>query len=235
METFDKVSGEPSMAKSPQFLNKVYFVRHGKTEWNDSMRFQGHTDIPLCDEGRGQSYRTACRVKNIQVKRVISSPLVRATQTAQIIANEIGNCDIDIWPELEEENFGDWEGLTIPQIKGKYGTEEFGKWEKDHVYYSVPGGENWQHLYERSLAAATKILGLRDGKTIVVGHGAMFRVLFTAIIGLPLSDAFWHMRLDNCSISAVGINKYKKSAMLFLNDTVHLQDTENSGVTLPIV
>jgi broad specificity phosphatase PhoE len=236
MKNYDNLNtDEPSMAKTPLSLRKIYFVRHGKTEWNDAMRFQGHTDIPLCDEGKEQSDKAAGRLAGTKAKHIISSPLTRALQTAQIIANRLNVSKIDVWPELEEEDFGGWEGLTVHEIKIKYGVGEFIKWEKDHFGCQVPGGESAQHLYERSLYVSDKIFKLDDDKTIIVGHGAMLRVLFLPMIGMPLSDIFWHMRLDNCSISAVGINANKRGSMLFLNDTLHLQHGIKSADILPIV
>ena len=103
---------------------KITFVRHGITEWNKMFRYQGITDVPLSPEGEEQAKKAALRLSCESVDRVISSPLERSMKTAVIIAETIGIKSVEAWDELREVDFGAWEGLTVPQIKEKYGEDE---------------------------------------------------------------------------------------------------------------
>ncbi len=90
-------------------------VRHGRTAWNADKRFQGHTDIPLDDEGRAQATALAALLRNERIDAAASSDLARAAETARIV---LGPRDVALRldPDWREMQFGDWEGLTWEQI-----------------------------------------------------------------------------------------------------------------------
>lgn len=93
-------------------------VRHGPTHWNTAGRIQGHTDIPLSDEGQARAGMQ--RIPAIYSDAAwVSSPLIRAMQTAQ----QMGCVDPVIEPALIEMNWGEWEGLTLSELQQNYGDE----------------------------------------------------------------------------------------------------------------
>jgi alpha-ribazole phosphatase/probable phosphoglycerate mutase len=104
---------------------KITLVRHGITEWNKKFRYQGITDVPLAAEGEEQAKRAAMRLSCESVDRVISSPLGRSMKTDSIIAEIIGKNSVETWDELREVDFGEWEALTVPQIKERFGEDLF--------------------------------------------------------------------------------------------------------------
>ena len=203
---------------------RIYFVRHGMTEWNKLMRYQGSTDIPLSDRGRDQARRAGLRLRSLsgRASKIICSPLARARETAEIIAKELGVTQIEAWDELREVGFGSWEGLTVPQIIKKDGEDFFNKWRNDQLSYAPEDGEPCRSYFLRAEAAADKLLTKSEDCDIVVGHGAFFRVLLIPLLSQPKSSIFWRARLDNCSISAVDIDNKGRASVAFLNDALHI-------------
>lgn len=213
---------------------RIYFVRHGMTDWNKQFRYQGSTDIPLCEEGERQAQRAARRLARLGAVRIVSSPLRRSLRTAEILAAELGSPKVEVWPELTEVDFGGWEGLTVPQIKEKYGAELFEKWRNEQLDVTAPDGESVCETYERAAAAAAKLLARREERLIVVGHGAFFRVLLLPLIRMPRCSLFWRMRLDNCSISAFDVDRQGRASVTFLNDTLHMLTPFSDIADLPL-
>ena len=90
---------------------RILLVRHGETDWNRDRRVQGHTDIPLNDEGRRQARALAAELDGEIVDTTYSSDLLRARETAEILCLERGT-QLVVLAALREKHFGTWEGLT---------------------------------------------------------------------------------------------------------------------------
>lgn len=219
---------------APEGGRKIYFVRHGKTEWNNQFRYQGATNVPLCGEGREQARRAGLRLSKLKVGAIICSPLDRAHTTAECIAAYHAGVSVETNPLFSEINFGEWEGLTVPEIKAHSGEELFYKWRRNELHVTVPGGEPADAVYKRASLAAEALLSRTEDCILVVGHGAMFRALFLPLLGIPRSNIFWKMRIDNCSISAVNVDKNGKATLSFLNDTLHMYVSEDEIADLPL-
>ena len=93
---------------------RIILWRHGQTDWNLANRFQGHSDIPLNDEGISQARRAAPLLKNLKPNKIISSDLIRAQQTAQALS-DITGISIVLDRGLRETHGGKWEGKTGAQ------------------------------------------------------------------------------------------------------------------------
>lgn len=219
---------------SLEIKRKITLVRHGITEWNKSFRYQGVTDIPLSAEGEEQARRAAMRLTCESVDRVISSPLRRSMKTASIIAEAIGVNSVDAWDELREVDFGEWEGLTVPQIKEKFGEDLFERWRSSQVDVTATNGEDADVVYRRAEACATRILALKEKHIVVVGHGALFRMLLLPLIKIPRTNVFWKMKMDNCSLSGIGIDKKSRAFIVFFNDTIHLRTNMDCIKDIPL-
>ena len=96
---------------------RVLLVRHAPTAWNLARRFQGHADTPLDDLGRRQTARLADRLSGEPISAIYASDLRRASETAAIIATEVGAM-VMLEPRLRELSFGVWEGLTLGILAG---------------------------------------------------------------------------------------------------------------------
>lgn len=219
---------------APEGGRKIYFVRHGKTEWNNQFRYQGATNVPLCDEGLEQARRAGLRLSKLKVGAIVCSPLGRAHTTAECIAAYHAGVRVEKNPLLSEVNFGEWEGLTVSEIKAHSGEELFYKWRRNELHVTVPGGEAADAVYDRASRAADELLSREEDCIVVVGHGAMFRAIFLPLLCIPRSNIFWKMRIDNCSISAVNVDKNGKATLSFLNDTLHMYVPEDEIADLPL-
>lgn len=117
---------------------KIILIRHGITDWNLVRRYQGHTDVPLNEQGREQARELAMMLEKMPIAAIYSSDLVRAYETAKIIA-EGRSIPIYKLRELRETHFGNWEGLTIEEIHEKF-PEDVERLKKDPIHGLRPGG-----------------------------------------------------------------------------------------------
>lgn len=149
----------------------VNLIRHGQTDWNVQHRIQGTTDIPLNAVGRRQARDAVTRlVAEGPWDAVVSSPLIRALETAQIIATGVRVATVELEPGLVERNFGEAEGLTDEERNVRFppGTP-------------VPGSETREQLRARALAAIDRIADTHpDKRIIVVAHGGLLGQILRA-------------------------------------------------------
>jgi len=157
---------------------KVAFLRHGPTEWNALGRVQGHTDIPLSDEGlqKMQGLRPA-----FQAARVFASPLQRARQTAEALG--LKNPILDA--RLMEQNWGDWEGLSRAEILARDGEEAFTRAGLASAF-RPPGGESTRELMRR-VADFLRDTAREDSDVIVVAHLGVLRAAYTLATGWDMA------------------------------------------------
>ena len=158
---------------------KVYLVRHGATEWNQTKRAQGHADIPLSQAGRRQASAIASELAHFELDAVYSSDLERALDTAAPIAAAHG-LEVHVDPGFREIDQGEWEGLTTDEIKERWPD----LWVPKRHYCPRPGGESPQQVRERALAALTRAVKANpDGAIAVVSHGGTIRWISAEALG----------------------------------------------------
>lgn len=145
----------------------IGLFRHGQTDWNINFLLQGVTDIPMNATGIEQ-VRAAAKVINKQDwDMILTSPLGRARQTAEIIAEQLGFQDIHQQDLLIERSFGEAEGLAYEQWKEKYANLD-----------QIPGGESKSDLTRRSQLLLDTFVSSHPGKRILaVSHGALIRTV----------------------------------------------------------
>lgn len=200
---------------------KLYLIRHGQTDWNVAGRIQGGTDIPLNDTGRKQA---ACLAKGMErrpVTRVYCSTLSRAFETAEAIGKS-QNVPVYRLSELEEVNYGYWEGLTMEEIEQRY-PKELEQWYLSPVEVAPPGGETQTQVYERCGRAIKKIVAQADGDVAVVSHGATVVFLLEYMLEGTGREEEEDIIVGNASISTVEYDpETKRFALMELNDQKHL-------------
>jgi len=104
--------------KTVTAMLRLLLVRHGESVWNEEERIQGQQDIPLSENGRRQAVALGERLRDVRIDACFSSPLKRATETAELILKASGNSlPIVTLPELMERNFGEWEGKCVAELK----------------------------------------------------------------------------------------------------------------------
>jgi len=199
---------------------RVYFIRHGETEWNALMKFQGQTDVPLSDRGRRQAELLGKRLAGEKFKGFYASDLKRAYETAEIISNHHG-LPIETVPELRELNFGAWEGLTNKEISTSF-AEELKRWWDKPLSTRIPGGETLGEMVERSVAAIKKIVERHNGENVVVvSHGGAIRSIIGSVLEMDLNK-YWRLRLDNACLNIIDFPVWEKGILMLFNDCSHL-------------
>jgi len=148
-------------------MTELYLVRHGETDWNRQHRIQGLTDIPLNATGRKQARQAGRLLSRRTWDGIFASPLARATETAQIIANENGlGAPLPV-AALVERNYGEAEGLNFIEIDRRYPDRS-----------AVPGQESREEVIERVVPALRDLAASHPGeRLIVVSHGGAIRAL----------------------------------------------------------
>lgn len=160
---------------------QVTLLRHAESIGNAEGYYQGQSDFPLTETGTMQA-RMLCefwRVKGISFDRIISSPLTRARQTAEILA---GTLDLPLMydPLWMERNAGLLEGLQEKEAEIRYPKPDF-----VHIYLPLgkTGESQWQ-LYLRAGNAVQKIIDQPPGKYLIVSHGALLNMVLYTILGI---------------------------------------------------
>lgn len=200
-------------------MTKIYFIRHGETEWNTAGRYQGWTDIELSDKGEEQAARLGKRFEKMNVDAIYSSPLKRAYKTAQAIAEPKG-IEIIKTDHFKEINFGDWEGFTTKELKETYG-KEFIEFYNEPYKGKFPGEGSFELVTQRIKIGLEKILNESANKTIViVSHGGLVRLAIMYLLDME-GSMYRKTWLDNTSISTVEINE-GFNLLRTLNDVAHL-------------
>jgi uncharacterized phosphatase len=151
------------------------FIRHGQTDWNRDDRLQGSSDIPLNDTGRAQAHEAAELLRDGGWQVVVSSPLERARETAQIIADVLGIVLGQSYPELIERDYGEHEGESSSEMVARHPNRDY------------PGAESLASVVERGRAGLAHIAAdVGDRNTIIVCHGTIIRYTLAALAGRRL-------------------------------------------------
>jgi broad specificity phosphatase PhoE len=150
-------------------VTRVLLVRHGQSEWNADGRWQGQADPPLTDLGRSQAHHAARSLGVVDA--IVASDLLRAAETAAILAGELGVGPVVIDPDLRERHAGDWQGLTRVEIEQGWPGFLDDRRRPD-------GWEPDDELLARATGALVRIHDLvPGGEAIAVTHGGLVYVL----------------------------------------------------------
>lgn len=183
----------------------LVFWRHGQTDYNAQGRLQGQVDIPLNATGRGQAAGAAPTLAQIEPVQIVSSDLLRARDTAEQLGTRTGvTVSTDV--RLRERNFGDWEGLTHPEMKQGW-PEAFAVWRAGGHPEGI-AAENRDEVGRRVAQAAEQIAAAHeDGSVVVlVAHGAAISAGLVTLLGQ--SPDTWHgvTGVGNCHWSVLRPN-----------------------------
>ncbi len=170
-------------------MTELWLVRHGQTDWNREGRFQGSVDIALNENGLGQAREIAERLKEVKFQAIYSSPLQRARQTAQMIAEKNGK-KVHFDSRLSEISMGEWEGMLYQDICREY-PEEINERRVNPLYARAPGGETAVQVAERMKQAVDEIvLKHPHGPVLIVSHGLALSALVCLVRGGSLENVY---------------------------------------------
>lgn len=161
-------------------VETLLFIRHAQTDYNFQRRLQGSLPVPLNAAGRAQAQSLAAYLMDFGIDAIYTSPMSRALQTAQILAERLGKIPIQD-ARLGETAFGCLEGKTVAEAAAQYPqAQRF--WRSGYLAYRVPGGESRQDVQRRMRAAWDEILRADAASTVaVIGHGSAIAILLGSL------------------------------------------------------
>ena len=193
----------------------IWFARHGETPHNREGRLQGRVDLELSEQGLDQARRLAARFRGLEVARVVSSPLRRATQTAAAIAAVCG-VDVEVDDRLIELDYGDWDGRLLSELRPERGSG----WMRDPAF-APPGGESLVDVTRRVEAFCRDRLAPAEGGIVAVSHVSPIKAAVAWALGVD-ERATLRMQLELASITTVGARADGTGYLVSFNDSAHL-------------
>lgn len=182
---------------------RIYFVRHGQTEWNRMKKLQGQADLPLNEQGIRDAKRAAGILREISFDAIYCSPLTRAAETARIIG-AYQTAKVLVEPQLIEIAYGAYEGYDLIAAEQDPTCEIYRYFHAPQSFQAAPDGETLTHLKARA-AAFLEDIHKRDAKECVLAvcHGTFIRAVISVVCHLSDTD-FWKGREQgNCSFTIV--------------------------------
>ncbi len=161
-------------------------LRHGRTDYNATGRMQGLLDIPLDDVGRAEVGEVTPGVRALAPGAVVSSDLLRARQTAEIIG-----LPFELDPRLREVDLGTWQGLTLEEVRERF-PDEYAAWRRGEDVRRG-GGETYAELADRAVPALLEAVDAAPGGSLLaVLHGGTARAATARLLDLP-PEAWWRL------------------------------------------
>ena len=208
-------------------MGTLIIVRHGETEWNAEGRIQGHTNIGLSEKGAEQARSLGIRLAGMNIDVAYSSDLKRSSETARLA---MGGRDIVLneTAMLREYHKGEFEGLTLAEIKAQF-PDEYPKYLKKDLDYAPKGGESTRDVTARMATIMNDIRSNHlDESVLVVSHGGVLRAAMVSLLGMPL-EGNWSFLFGNCSLTMFDTHADNAVLRVF-NDTSHLQGAVHHGM-----
>lgn len=207
------------------------FIRHGETDFNRQLRFQGHIDVALNATGHEQARRMAAALAAQPFDLLISSDLRRTRETAAPLEGQRNHAAL-LQPGLREQGFGVLEGLDAHGVQTQH-PDLWTKWLRHDADYALPEGESARQFHARVLRTVRELAAAHEGRTLaVVTHGGVLDMLWRTVHGLALTGA------RQCEIPNTGINRLRWSAgtlhILSWAEAAHLQGLGQQPNTVPL-
>jgi broad specificity phosphatase PhoE len=231
----------------------LLLTRHGTTTVGDGIMLGGQLDVSLSDQGRREAEALAGRLTGVRIDRIISSPMARALETAQVIAR---GRPVEVDDRLRELDYGRWEGLDYAEIDAR-DPELRARWEEDPASTCSPGGECGNDVAERARAFLVSLLAVdlappspnqprrspdaggsrhlpaedsdesaTERRILVVAHGTLNRILMCVALGVPIRDYRRRFVMDRVGLSLVryeGGDGPDGAQLILANDVAHLR------------
>jgi alpha-ribazole phosphatase/probable phosphoglycerate mutase len=180
---------------------RLVLVRHAAVEESAHGRCYGTLDVGLSPTGRAQSVSLARMIGAEPVARVVSSPRVRAVDTAVAIAEPHG-LNVDVDDALREIDFGELEGRTYDEIAAEL-PDLYAAWMTAPTTVRFPGGECYADLEARAIGAVSALRRAYDERTVVVvTHGGVVRAVVADVLGIP-PERIFRIGVEPASLTVV--------------------------------
>lgn len=210
-------------------MTTLYFIRHGETDFNRLNIVQGRRiNAALNAFGLAQAQLLGTALRSAGLDALYSSPLLRATQTADAIATHYPGIERHTDPDLEEMSWGILEGAANSSYARKAFRQFYVHWGKHEYGFAMEGGESVLDVADRALSAYRRILHRHEGQTVaIVTHGRWLRVLLASILpeyGLPRMNDIHH---HNTAVNKIEVEDTGRVTARYLNDISHLDSLSN--------
>ncbi|WP_055715954.1 bifunctional RNase H/acid phosphatase [Streptomyces torulosus] len=213
-------SAAPDLGTPATFV----LLRHGETPLTPQKRFSGSggSDPSLSDVGRYQAERVAAALAaRGTIQEVVSSPLARCRETAEIVAARLGLA-VTLDDGLRETDFGAWEGLTFGEVRERY-PDDMNAWLASPDAEPTGGGESFEAVAHRVAATRDRLTEAHRGRTVLlVSHVTPIKTLVRLALGAP-PESLFRMELSAASLTALAYYADGNATLRLLNDTSHLR------------
>ena len=202
---------------------RLLLIRHGATTLSAEDRFAGSTDVELSNEGREQAEQLGDRLSTEKLDAIYSSQMLRAVETARIVAGEIHPGPV-VNEALREIDHGHWEGLTRKEVEERF-RDEYVAWEEDPFTFAPKDGESGLGVLARALPAVREILTRHQGKTVaIVSHKATLRLVLCSLLGIDARGYRDHLDQSPACLNVVDFKDATRSRLMLFNDISHYAD-----------
>jgi probable phosphoglycerate mutase len=202
-------------------MTELVLIRHGETDMNRELRFQGHVDVALNDIGHAQARRLARRLASEPAHAIYASDLLRARQTAMPIAGELAMQPVAD-AGLREQCFGRVDGMRVADIQREH-PEAWAGWLRFEEDFAMPEGESTRAFHARVIAAVQRLIAAHPQQTVViVTHGGVLDMIYRSARGLALNGPR-QSEIPNAGINRIRVREGAFDILAW-GDTRHLAD-----------
>jgi len=199
----------------PNNFTTLYLLRHGETvnTLDGPLRYNGHFDVDITAKARAQMVQRGLEFADRKITTVYASDLKRCRIGGEIIAEKIG-CPLILRKNLREMKMGDWEGLTLAEVRERF-PEQVEQKFADFINYRIPGSETVTEVETRIYPEFDRITTRHRGEAIViVAHGGVNLLLVSRILGLPSTNIFNLDQNFGCINQILVGDDFKKVVMI---------------------
>jgi len=188
----DKLKGDRGMK------GIALLMRHGETAWNREGRVMGRNPVELDEDGRAQVQASIPFARLIKPELIVTSPLVRARQSTEIIAGGVGGVPVVEDAQLSEVQYGRWEGMVYDDLLED---ADYVNYREHPLDTPTPGGETIAQVQSRGVEAVRRAIADNPGRRVLfVSHGDIIRTILCHFMRLELAH-FRRIRVDNAAFS----------------------------------
>lgn len=189
-----------SWAKNPLMATTIFLVRNAATDFNRDQRLAGRRELGLSAVGRSQAAALAPSLGGLNLTEIVTSPLPRAVQTAELLASPTG-LGVVRDPRLTDFALGPFEGRPHSEVASAPETQQF---LRDPMAFPLPGGEHLAAVRDRLAAAVAQALADNElgAHILFVSHAGPLRILLAHYLGMDLGH-YHRLRLSPATLSAL--------------------------------